>query len=123
MRLSSSLRIAASIVLAVALATAVLACGGDDSSDAPTQAASPTLVVTNETPCVVHVRFDNGPPLFRVFPGTTYEHTDAGLHQYRYVKVESTRAIFHTYDMGPVRDDGYRLVVKPAYQDDPCVEM
>ena len=110
------------LALITAVALAASACAGDDDpGDQP--AETPTLSITNETPCVVHVRFDNGPPLFRVSPGATHEYSDAALSRYRWIKVESTQAIFHTYDMAPVRADGYRLVVKPAYQDDPCVEM
>jgi hypothetical protein len=110
-------------VFLVVLLLTLAACGDGGDPAPPEETAVPTLVITNETPCVVHVRFDNGPPLFRVFPGTMYEHSDAALTGYEWIKVESTQAIFHTYSMEPVRADGYRLVVRPAYQDDPCVEM
>ena len=122
MPLAFSIRLIA-LCAALALVLVGSACGGESADRPDTPTVTPTLVITNETPCVIHVRFDNGPPLFRVSPGATYEHTDSALHDYRYAKVESTQAIFHTYDMEPVRADGYKLVVKPAYQDDPCVEM
>ena len=100
---------------------ALVACGGRDGAQ-DQSVETPTLTVVNETPCIVHVRFDNGPPKFRVTPGATHQFTDQALADYRYIKVESTQAIFHTYDMERVRADGYRLVVRPAYEDDPCVE-
>lgn len=116
----TSVRRLAPVIVIVGIA-ALVACGGDDADSGPGD--TPTLTVTNETPCIVHVRFDNGYPKFRVLPGGTHEFTDPALTDYSYIKVESTQAIFHTYDMEPVRADGYRLVVRPGYEDDPCVEQ
>jgi hypothetical protein len=65
---------------------------------------------------------DNSYPIGRVQPGATTEFTDDKLETYRYVKAESTQAIFRTYSMEQVRQDGYTLVVRPAIDDHPCVE-
>jgi hypothetical protein len=115
-------------VAAVLVPAALAACGGSSARPTPTAAptdtpvAPPVITVTNATPCVVHVRFDNGPPVMRILPGATADLEDARLPEYRYVKVESTMAIFRTYDMANVRANGYRLTVRPSFDDDPCVE-
>jgi hypothetical protein len=107
--------------LAGAALVIAAACGGG-KNDSPTPAPAPVLRVTNDTPCILHVRFDNGYPFGRVPPGTTAEFTDEKLPTYRYIKAESTQAIFRTYSMEQVRADGYTLTVKPAIDDHPCVE-
>ena len=103
-------------MLAGAVLLAAAACGGSEKQ------AAPVLRVTNDTPCILHVRFDNGYPIGRVQPGTTAEFTDEKLPTYRYIKAESTQAIFRTFSMEQVRADGYTLTVKPAVDDHPCVE-
>jgi hypothetical protein len=98
----------------------IAACGGG-SSPQPTP-APPTLRITNSTPCVIHLRFDNGSDVMRILAGTTRELTDAKLAGYRYAQVESTMAIFRTYNMQNVRTSGYTIEVKPAIGDHDCVE-
>ncbi len=105
-------------VLVAAVLLVMAACGGGKKA-AP---AATVLRVTNETPCILHVRFDNGYPIGRVQPGATAEFTDEKLPTYRYIKAESTQAIFRTYNMEQVRQDGYTLTIKPAIDDHPCVE-
>ena len=109
-------------VLACAAALAGLACGRGASKPPPT-AAPLILTVRNETPCIIHVRFDNGFDSTRVSPGATAEIADPRLAEYSYIQVESTMAIFHTYGMAKARADGYTLTVRPAMDDHPCVEQ
>ncbi|MBI2723533.1 MAG: hypothetical protein HYX50_00580 [Chloroflexi bacterium] len=96
------------------------ACSGRVSGPTP---VPPTLRVTNQTPCILHIRFDNGPPIGRAAPGVTTEFTDAGLPTYEYLKAESTQAIFRTYPMDPIRAANYALTIIPAIDDKPCVEQ
>ncbi len=109
-------------IVASALILIASACGGGASKPTPTTAPS-VLTVHNETPCIIHVRFDNGPDAGRVAPGTTNEFGDPRLADYSYVNIESTMAIFHTYDLRTIRQDGYVLTVRPAMDDHPCVEQ
>ena len=114
----------ACIAMAAAIALgASVACGGDAQPAATATPATGVLRITNETPCVLHIRFDNGAPIGRAHPGVTTEFTVEDLAAYRFVKAESTMAIFRTYNMEQVRQDGYTLVVKPALDDHPCVEQ
>ncbi|MBI5285745.1 MAG: hypothetical protein HY874_11705 [Chloroflexi bacterium] len=114
----------ACVALAAAVALgASVACGGDARPAATATPTADVLRITNETPCVLHIRFDNGAPFGRALPGVTTEFTVEGLAAYRFVKAESTMAIFRTYNMEQVRQDGYTLVVRPALDDHPCVEQ
>jgi hypothetical protein len=78
--------------------------------------------MVNETPCVLHFRFDNGFPKGRVQPGSTQVYDDPSVAAARYVKFESTRAVFRTFAMADIRADGNRIVVRTAVEDHPCVE-
>lgn len=98
----------------------VAAACGDDGDGTPAPATEITMV--NETPCVLHFRFDNGMPRGRIQPGETLAYEDPIVAEARFVKFESTQAIFRTYDMTPIREDGDRIVVGPAADDRPCVE-
>lgn len=103
-------------------AAALLACGGDVGSADETPTPSALIVMVNETPCVLHFRFDNGAPRGRIPAGETLTFEDPEVATARFVKFESTRAIFRTYDMAAVRADGDRIVVGPAADDRPCFE-
>ena len=115
-------RYALAAVLACAAALGGLACGRGASKPPPT-AAPLILTVRNETPCIIHVRFDNGFDSTRVSPGATAEIADPRLAEYSYIQVESTMALFHTYGMAKARADGYTVTVRPAMDDHPCVEQ
>ena len=104
------------------LAALIAACGGDDDGGSETPVASSQIVMVNETPCVLHFRFDNGFPVGRVQPGDTQTYDDPAVATARFVKFESTMAIFRTYDMAAIRADGDRIVVRPAADDRACVE-
>jgi hypothetical protein len=125
MAMHQRLRGACVALAALAALAVAIGCGGE-VQPAATATATPTagiLRITNETPCVLHIRFDNGAPIGRALPGVTTELTVEGLSAYRFVKAESTMAVFRTYSMEQVREDGYTLVVKPALDDHPCVEQ
>lgn len=113
------------MIIAATLLMAVVAsaCGGDSDSADPTPAVSTEITMVNATPCILHFRFDNGQPLGRISPGAEVTYTDAAVAAARYVKFESTRAIFRTYAMDAIRADGDRIVVRPAVDDNPCVEV
>lgn len=123
---SAGVRVAAWGAIATALIFAT-ACGPGHSvlrTSTPEATAAPqTLTVENQTPCIIHVRFDNGFDSGRVPPGETKQFADPRLPEYRFLQVESTMAIFHTYDMTPIREAGYSLTVLPSTDDDPCVEQ
>lgn len=107
------------MMLVLTLSGAVAACGGGDNS---TGGGDKRLTVTNETPCVIHVRFDNGLGVLRLLPGETSEYADERLDEYEFMQVESTMAIFRNFDMEPIRAAGYTLTVRPALEDNACVE-
>lgn len=106
----------------VIAAAASAACGNDGGGTTPTAVASSKITMVNETPCVLHFRFDNGIPKGRVQPGTTEVYDDPLVAVSRFVKFESTRAIFRTFDLAAVRADGDRIVVRTAVEDGACVE-
>lgn len=102
---------------------ALVACGGgSDDNTSGTPEASSQIIMVNETPCVLHFRFDNGPPKGRVQPGTSLTYDDPIVAASRFVKFESTRAIFRTFDMAAIREDGNQITVRPAADDNPCAE-
>ena len=106
----------------VIAAAASAACGNDGGGTTPTAVASSKIAMVNETPCVLHFRFDNGIPKGRVQPGTTQVYDDPLVAAARFVKFESTRAVFRTFDMEAIRADGDRIVVRTAVEDGTCVE-
>ena len=110
-------RIAASITYTLALAAA--ACG---AADAP-PADAPVLTIRNETGCNVHIRFDNGAPVTAVAAGSTQEYSDERLDEYRYMQVESTKAIFRNLDLAPIRDAGWTVTISDALGDGECVDV
>ncbi len=89
----------------------------------PTPTPTPMLHIINATPCVLHFRFDNGAPKGRVQPGKTVDYTDARINDYQTMQIESTMAIFRTYDLATARAAGYTVTVKPSFEDHPCVEQ
>lgn len=99
----------------------LFAACGDDGVPGDSTAGAPTITVVNETPCVINVRFDNGYPRMRVAPNATETLTDPELAAYRYMKAESTMAIFRTFTMDQVRADGWTATIRPAIDDRPCV--
>ena len=105
-------------------ALALVACGGGDSDavDSTSAPESSALTVVNETPCVIHVRFDNGVGVMRVLPGESGDFDDGKLDDYRWLQIESTHSIFRNYPMDEIRADGYRLTVRPSLGDNDCVE-
>ena len=110
------------IPTALLLAALIAACGDDDGGGSQTPAASTQIIMVNETPCVLHFRFDNGFPVGRIQPGDTETYDDPAVAAARFVKFESTMAIFRTYDLAAIRAAGDRIVVRPAADDRPCVE-
>lgn len=106
------------MLLGIALLAA--SCRGDARPAAT--ATPPTLTVVNETPCVIHVRFDNGSPMMRVAPHATRTLTDPALATFKYLKAESTMAIFRTFAMDEVRAEGWTATIRPAADDRPCVQ-
>ncbi len=112
-------RIAASVAL-TALALAAAACGDDG---APTPADAPVLTIHNETDSNVHIRFDNGAPVTAVAAGSTQEYSDERLDEYRYMQVESTKAIFRNLDLAPIRDAGWTVTISDALGDGECVDV
>lgn len=109
--------------LTALLAIVIAACGGGNNTPA-TPTAPTSVTIDNQTPCVVYVRFENtGQPVARIKPGERQEITDEKMPSYSYLKVESTMAIFRTYPMSAVRDNGSLVVIKPAIDDHPCFEQ
>jgi hypothetical protein len=115
---------AASLVGALAALAGVLmlvACGSG-ARPASTEAPVTAVTIDNQTPCVLHIRFDNGAPRARVLPGERQVYSDEHLPAYGFMQVESTMAIFRTYPMDAIRDRGNVLVVRPVADDHPCYE-
>jgi hypothetical protein len=81
------------------------------------------LTIRNETDCIVRFRFDNGINYGAVLPHSEQRYSDERLDDYRFLKLESTMAIFRTLDMQDVRADGYRATVRPAPEDGECFDL
>ncbi len=107
----------------IVLAVAAFACGSGQSGT-QTPPLPTAVTVENQTPCVLHIRFDNSnPPIARIKPGERQEIVDSNLASYGYMKAESTMAIFRTYPMDAVRANGSLVVIKPDLGDHPCFEQ
>ncbi|HEY8172168.1 MAG TPA: hypothetical protein VIH21_03705 [Dehalococcoidia bacterium] len=104
-------------ITVAALFALAAACRGE--SDEPPR----TLTIHNETDCVVRIRFDNGVNVGLVNPRASAEYRDERLDEYRYLKLESTMAIFRTFDMAEIRDAGWSVTVRPAVEDGDCVDL
>ncbi len=104
-----------------ALALFAVACGYDDAE--PTPAGAPVLTIHNETNCNVHIRFDNGAPAGSVAARSTLEYSHDRLDEYRYMQVESTKAIFRNLELSPIRDNGWSVTISDAFGDGECVDV